>query len=179
MARYMKDRNGHPGSVINGQMEGLFFSGFRLPNGKLPGGSCFGDVRFSLSASILLNPYRHNLYFADFYCVHTKWHYCTVVVTVKGSPTDKTCLEKLKPLPWQSNGLLEIRHADGSCLSNGYVPPVDQLTHWINYALVVEIFFTESIHVSCGQFDTVHALKKGSSTIGGIPLNSACNVCNW
>lgn len=66
MLKYIKDENGQAACPINGALYGLFFSAKVLKTGELPPTSPFGDVRMRIPAEDLLNPLKHNMYFADF-----------------------------------------------------------------------------------------------------------------
>ena len=83
MEVYLKDNNGHPGSPINGSLNGLFFSAGRVPSNP----SLFGDKRFLVPVKLLLKEGNTNLYFADFYCNNSA-HYVTVVMTTPSTEAD-------------------------------------------------------------------------------------------
>lgn len=168
MQKYIKDDNGQPGNLINGKINGLFFSARLLTDLSLPQCSPFGNVRMVIDAFILLNPSRHNFYFADFYC-NKNIHYVTIVLCVIDSDTDRYCRERLIKLNPLSNPFVKL------------VPPMDQFGQWrfyVNYTVWVELYFTEDIQLNMGQFSAIMATGAGTSKIGGLPNNKQCTICN-
>ncbi|CAI2322552.1 unnamed protein product [Caenorhabditis sp. 36 PRJEB53466] len=168
MQKYIKDDNGQPGNLINGKINGLFFSARLLPDLTLPQFSPFGNVRMIINAFPLLNPERHNFYFADFYC-NKNIHYVTVVICVIDSDTDIYCRDRLIRLNPLSNPFVKL------------VPPPDRFGPWrfyVNYTLWVELYYTEDIQLNMGQFSAIMATGAGTSKIGGLPNNKACSLCN-
>ncbi|KFO53083.1 Phytanoyl-CoA hydroxylase-interacting protein, partial [Corvus brachyrhynchos] len=93
----------------------------------------YGRYRFQIPAQRLLNP-NTNLYFADFYCMYTAYHYVVLVLAPKGSSGDLFCRERLPQLDISSNkfltccveeGELVYRHAQDSIREVIYPEPVD------------------------------------------------------
>ncbi|KAJ3603986.1 hypothetical protein NHX12_028727 [Muraenolepis orangiensis] len=71
----LKDNSGSHGSPINGKLNGVFLScNTEFDTGLPPKDSPYGPLRFQLPAAHLLGP-NTNLYFADFYCMYTAYHY--------------------------------------------------------------------------------------------------------
>ncbi|CAB3408008.1 unnamed protein product [Caenorhabditis bovis] len=168
MAKYVKDENGQPGNLINGKLHGLFFSARLLKNLTLPPSSPFGNVRMCIDAFFLLNPKQHNFYFADFYC-NRDTHYATIVICIINSKTDRYCREKLIKLNPFRNSFVKL------------IPPTIQQPNWryfINYAIWVELYYTEDIEINIGQFTAILATGAGTSKIGGLPNNKQCTACN-
>ncbi|KAF1769406.1 hypothetical protein GCK72_001223 [Caenorhabditis remanei] len=168
MQKYIKDDNGQPGNLINGKINGLFFSARLLPDMTLPQCSPFGNVRMIINAFLILNPERHNFYFSDFYC-NKNIHYVTIVICVIDSETDRYCREKLVRINPLSNPFVKL------------IPPTDRFGQWrfyINYTLWVELYYTEDIQLDMGQFSAIMATGAGTSKIGGLPNNKHCNMCN-
>lgn len=122
-----------------------------------------------INCFVILNPERHNFYFADFYC-NKNIHYVTVVICLVNSETDLYCREKLVKLNPLSNPFVKL------------VPPVvDQFGQWrfyVNYTLWVELYYTEDIQLDMGQFSAIMATGAGTSRIGGLPNNKQCTMCN-
>ncbi|KAI0216721.1 Phytanoyl-CoA hydroxylase-interacting protein-like, partial [Lamellibrachia satsuma] len=128
MTVYTKDNNGDPKSIINGQIDGLFFATSVDPDtSQPPDWSFFGRKRISISAKTMLTR-DSNLYFADFYCNH-KEHYVTLVLTKPGSKTDRFCKNRLINL--------DIRENDFLYRSNKKV--------YVTSEVFVEVFYTEDI----------------------------------
>lgn len=164
MKTYSKDKNGHRGNLINGKINGLFFSG-RLIDWNLPKSSPFGDVRMDIDCISVLHPERHNLYFADFYC-NKEIHYVTVVVCITGTHADRYCRKNLIKLDTSTN--LFIRS----------VPNNHQCKFYINNNIWIEILYTEDINLNGNSFTSIRATGKGSSNTDGVPNNKSCTICN-
>lgn len=167
MYKYRKDQNGQPGNLINGKIQGLFFSARVMPDGSMPKWSYFGNVRMSIEASSLLDPRLHNFYFADFYC-NKDVHYATIVICVKDSETDEYCRDRLILLDPFSNAFIKLER-----LKHG-----GKWKYYINRSLIVELFYTENLSLSMGYFSTVFPAGAGTSRINGLPNNKACRACN-
>ncbi|CAD6184488.1 unnamed protein product [Caenorhabditis auriculariae] len=168
MHKYIKDDNGQPGNLINGLINGLFFSARLLPDGSMPVASPFGNVRMSVNAVLLLDPNKYHFYFSDFYCNYMT-HYVTVVICLKGSDTDKYCYSKLLRLNPEDNPFLQVVAS-----SHPYYPP----RFFVNSSVWVEIYYTEDIPLNWGSFDAIDTKGAGTSKIGGLPNNKACTKCN-
>ncbi|KAI0230938.1 hypothetical protein LSAT2_018691 [Lamellibrachia satsuma] len=164
MKVYMKDNNGDPASIINGQINGLFFATSVDPRtGGPPNVSHFGSRRISIPATAMLTK-DSNLYFADFYCNH-KAHYVTVVLTTPGSETDRFCEKKLIKL--------DIKHNDFLWRSSHV---------FVTGKVWVEVLYTEDVDLSRPDATFSIVYSKGTSTPGGLPKNPsdialACVVC--
>ena len=159
MTVYVKDNNGDPASIINGQINGLFFST------KNPGNiSHFGDQRVTIPAEAMLTA-DSNLYFADFYCFKQA-HYVTVVLTRPGSDTDRFCESNLIKLDITCNEFLERSCRSWECVVR------------VSHKVWVEVLYTEDVDLSRPEctFSTVRST--GTSTPGGLPKNPKCQVCN-
>jgi len=161
MKVYMKDNNGDPKSLINGQIKGLFFATSVDPiTGGPPNVSHFGSRRICIPAAAMLTE-DSNLYFADFYCNH-KAHYVTVVLTKPYSETDMFCRSKLIKLDLTNNDFLKRMFGMVFVTNNVWV----------------EVLYTEDVDLSRPDctFSTVYS--RGTSTPGGLPKNPRCTVCN-
>ncbi|XP_052088890.1 uncharacterized protein LOC127725730 isoform X4 [Mytilus californianus] len=173
MKPYKKDLNGDPCSVINGRLDGLFFSTtvdfqtnqpFRY--------SPFGPLRLHITASFLFIP-NLNLYFADFYC-HYKVHYVTVILTRKDSLADNFCKERLKELDIQNNPFIYLKTS--KTLNNILVRHGNGMR--------IEVLYTEDLNIheiiqnQQGHFERVPVIGRGESRPNGIPKNKNCTICN-
>lgn len=167
MEKYLKDNNGQAASSINGAISGLFFSARLSPDGSLPTHSPFGNIRMRIPSFHLLDPARINMYFSDFYCNYIT-HYVTVVICEKRSDTDMFCMQRLIKLAPDSNPFLKIVMR----------PPLFEPEFWVNKNVWVEIYYTENVPLSWGQFDTIIATGAGTSRVGGLPHNKQCQLCN-
>ena len=171
MRKYIKDNNGDQASLINGQIEGLFFGTSVDQTTQLPPNwSHFGPKRLNVPAHLLITP-RVKLYFADFYC-NKKAHYVTLVLCHPGSNTHKFCAGRLYELDKYTNPFLRLS-SDGNMGS----PPRVVVTQKI----WVEVLYTEDIHIpslleSGAAFTLVDST--GTSRPEGIPKNPNCATCN-
>ena len=166
MTVYIKDDNGDPASIINGQIDGLFFA-TRNPQNS----SHFGDTRVTIPAEEMLTTDKH-IYFADFYCkiqtsyyTHTgnhKPHYVTVVMTKPGSDTDRFCESNLIKLDITDNPILKRNH--------------DEVT--VTSGVWVEVLYTEDVDLSRPECTFTKVQSTGSSRPGGIPKDPLCRKCN-
>ena len=160
MAPYLKDNNGDPASIINGQIKGLFFATSVDPQtGQPPHWSFFGPKRVSIPATAMLTT-NSNLYFADFYC-NDKAHYVTVVLTRPGSKTDRFCEKNLIKLDTDDNDFL-WRNNHVYCSSRVWV----------------EVLYTENVQLSSPLCSFSEVEGRGTSRPGGLPKNPSCGKCN-
>lgn len=176
MKPYRKDHNGDPCSVINGRIDGLFFStAVEFETMKPFPNSLYGPVRLHIDASVLFTT-NCNLYFADFYC-HYNVHYVTVVLTPKRSPVDEFCRERLIQLDIFDNPFLILKEISGDY--DYYEVMVFSAS-----GFRVEVFYTEPINVNLilrkkhGFFSRVPTVGRGESIRTGIPKNNNCKICN-
>ena len=172
MEPYLKDQNGDQGSVINGKINGLFFSTKVDPDTGLPPAvSPFGNTRLNIPVDRLMHTHCR-IYFADFYCNYNV-HYVTLVITERGSETDMFC----------QDNLINI----GMFLPNNpflFYDSSDDLFYCCT-KLWVEVLYTEAIDISRELaedrrvfFSPVQIRGKGSSTPLGLPKNDKCCTCN-
>ncbi|XP_076077463.1 phytanoyl-CoA hydroxylase-interacting protein-like [Mytilus galloprovincialis] len=174
MKPYTKDNNGDPCSVINGHIDGLFFStAVDFQTMKPLPESLYGPVRLHIDASTLFTP-NFNLYFADFYC-HYRVHYVTVVLTPKRSPTDKFCEGRLLKLDIRQNPFIYLSETKEDFY---------EVIVYLSNGLRVEVFYTEAVNISRiienqqGHFERVPIIGRGESRPTGIPKNNLCKICN-
>ncbi|XP_067676552.1 phytanoyl-CoA hydroxylase-interacting protein-like [Haliotis asinina] len=170
MAKYIKDRNGDAHSPINNNIDGLFFSvSLDRRTGMIPISSYYGNRRLDVPVEALFTQ-NTNIYFTDFYCTY-KAHYVTVVMTRKGSDTDRFCEATLLQLDPYDNPFL---YREG-------------LTVHTTRALHVEVFYTEDVNITALQeqygtdrvsFTNTLALGNRQSTKHGLPKNRRCVFCN-
>ena len=164
MTVYIKDNNGDRASIINGQINGLFFA-----TSSPPYTSHFGDRRVTIPAEEMLTTDKH-IYFADFYCkIQTSYctgnhkpHYVTVVMTKPGSDTDRFCESNLIKLDITDNPFLK-RNPDQVTVTSGV---------W------VEVFYTEDVDLSRPECEFTTVPSTGTSRPGGIPKDPFCPKCN-
>ncbi|CAC5360287.1 unnamed protein product [Mytilus coruscus] len=173
MRPYKKDQNGDPCSVINGRLNGLFFStDIDFQKSQPFRSSPFGPLRLHVTASFLFIS-NLNLYFADFYC-HYKVHYVTVILAKRDSSADNFCKRRLKKLDIHNNPFV--------CLNTP--KPVNNILVCHGNGLRIEVLYTEAlnihdiIHKQQGHFKWVPVIGRGESRPNGIPKNENCKICN-
>ncbi|XP_021365836.1 mucin-17-like [Mizuhopecten yessoensis] len=169
MHKYDKNWGGDQASTLNKQVQGLFFSTTvnqvtRLP----PDFSYFGPVRLHVPTYFLLNN-NMNMYFSDFYC-HYYNHKVQLVLTVKGSPTDHFCRQRLVLVDQTNNPFL---------MRCGFTEIVR-----VTMNVTVEVFYTGDLPVadllwfSNVFFTTTKQKGNALSMVKGIPKNRDGGVCN-
>lgn len=169
----LKDNNGDRYSIVNENIEGIFFSALLLPSTlKPPKTSIFGTRRLYVRSTLLLNE-NVKMYFADFYCYNNVVHYVTIVLTKPGSESDQFCDKNLVQLNAYSNPFLQLTTLDG----------VQKVLVTLN--AVIEIFYTEPIDLmamsllpGATMYSDVQLAGRGSSVEGGIPKKDDCDLCN-
>ena len=174
MEVYDKDPSGDPKSPINGRIQGLFFMASVEPgtDGEPMRRSQFGRTRLLVPVDVLVQ-IAGNLYFADFYCMLSKQHFVTLVLTTPGSEADRYCEGHLPKLDITHNPFFFF-----DLVANSYKVSARKL-------LSVEILFTENIDVRTLVSNkgaqirhNIPIFGKGSSTKGGRPKDPDCTLCN-
>lgn len=175
MKPYVKDENGDRSSIINRNIEGLFFNVNLDRKLSPPPMSYFGRRRAFIRSDNLFHS-NSKLYFADFYC-HYEKHYVTLVITEKDSRSDSFCTDRLLSLDIFDNPFLKLL----------VVPISEQLKVYtvLSKSVHVEVLYTESVdlmHIQQKQngflFKDVGVLGRGASKPSGIPKNEKCQICN-
>uniref|UniRef100_A0A4W4FMC8 Phytanoyl-CoA hydroxylase-interacting protein n=3 Tax=Electrophorus electricus TaxID=8005 RepID=A0A4W4FMC8_ELEEL len=162
----LKDNSGSHGSPINGKLCGVFLScNTEFDTGLPPNDSPYGPLRFQLSAGHLLNP-DTRLYFADFYCMYTAYHYVVLVLAPAGSEGDRFCSGRLPLLDLAANHFLT------------YVPGEEpKFCHASD--VILEILYTEPLALDLGtmaQISGHHQLT--SLSTANAKKDPSCKVCN-
>lgn len=169
----LKDNNGDRYSILNSNIEGIFFSALLLPSTlRPPDTSIFGTRRCYIRSTMMLNS-DTNMYFADFYCYNNVVHYVTIVLTRPGSEPDQFCNDNLVKIDIYSNPFLQLATFDG----------VQKVLVTLN--VVIEVFYTEPIDLmalsmlpGAALFEDVKVIGRGSSVEGGLPKKEDCDLCN-
>ena len=166
----LKDNSGSHGSPINGKLQGVFLScNTEFDTGLSPSDSPYGPLRFQISAGHLLNP-NTCLYFADFYCMYTAYHYVVLVLAPAGSEGDRFCRGCLPLLDLSGNPFLT------------YTPPQqpgEEPVFCHASDVILEVLFTEPLHLeqgAVGQISGRHQLM--SLTTANAKKDPSCKVCN-
>ncbi|KAG7480682.1 hypothetical protein MATL_G00058850 [Megalops atlanticus] len=166
----LKDNSGSHGSPINGTLQGIFFScNTEFDTGLPPNDSPYGPLRFQIPAGYLLNP-STCLYFADFYCMYTAYHYVILVLAPAGSEGDNFCRSRLPQLDLTDNPFLT------------YSPPQregEEPVFCHTRDVILEVLFTEPVHLGQGTLVEIsghHQLM--SQSTANAKKDPSCKVCN-
>ncbi|KAG7331994.1 hypothetical protein KOW79_003828 [Hemibagrus wyckioides] len=162
----LKDNSGSHGSPINGKLCGVFLScNTEFDTGLPPKDSPYGPLRFQISAALLLKPETH-LYFADFYCMYTAYHYVVLVLAPVGSEGDHFCDGRLPLLDLTSNPFLT------------YVPG-DEPTFCHASDVIVEVLYTEALPLDLGTVAQISGHHQVMSlSTANAKKDPSCKVCN-
>lgn len=166
----LKDCSGSHGSPINSKLQGVFFScNTEFDTGLPPRDSPYGPLRFQIPAGRLLNP-SISLYFADFYCMYTAYHYVVLVLAPVGSEGDAFCRTRLPMLDLASNPFLTY----GEPPRPGEEPVYSHASD-----VILEVLFTDPVHLDQGSVEQIsghHQLM--SLTTANAKKDPSCKVCN-
>ncbi|MBN3297051.1 phytanoyl-CoA hydroxylase-interacting protein [Amia ocellicauda] len=165
----LKDSSGSHGSPINGALRGLFFScNTEFDTGLPPNDSPYGPVRFQVPAGLLLNP-ATRLYFADFYCMYTSYHYVVLVLAPRGSEGDIFCQGRLPELDTANNPFLMFH------------PPQQEggeAAYWHAHDVILEVLYTEPVALDQGILGEISGHQLMSQTTADAKKDPSCKLCN-
>ena len=167
-----KDGSGDPRNPINGKLDGVFFTASikKGSNCEPLKRSPYGSSRFQVPLEYLIDSDCYNLYFADFYCAGTDYHYVVLVVAEVDSKADDFCGDNLPLLEWDDNEFL-------TCVGD---EDYFQVTN--SKSCIIELFYAKVVNMK-------RALKMGGAfvrdDISSFPRrqelhkNLNCSVCNF
>ncbi|NXM36353.1 PHYIP protein, partial [Oxyruncus cristatus] len=157
----LKDNSGSHGSPTSGMLHGIFFScNTEFNTGQPPQDSPYGRYRFQIPAQRLFNP-NTNLYFADFYCMYTAYHY-----VVLGSSGDLFCRERLPQLDISSNKFLTC------CVEEG------ELVYRHAQDSILEVIYTEPVDLALGVLGEISGHQLMSLSTANAKKDPSCKTCN-
>uniref|UniRef100_A0A8C5MJ21 Phytanoyl-CoA 2-hydroxylase interacting protein like n=1 Tax=Leptobrachium leishanense TaxID=445787 RepID=A0A8C5MJ21_9ANUR len=162
----LKDNSGSHGSPISAKLEGVFFScNTEFNTGKPPQDSPYGRYRVEIPAEKLFNP-NTNLYFGDFYCMYTAYHYVILVIAPMGSPGDEFCKQRLQQLSLHDNKFLTCTEDE-----NGLV---------FHHAqdVILEVIFTDPVDLSMGTVAEIIGHQLMSLSTANAKKDPSCKTCN-
>ncbi|KAM6956735.1 phytanoyl-CoA hydroxylase-interacting protein-like [Aplochiton taeniatus] len=173
----IKDNSGSHGSPISGKLEGLYFScNTEFNTGKPPQDSPYGRQRFQVDAGVLFNP-RTNLYFGDFYCMYTAYHYVILVLAPQGSPGDHFCKARLPVLDIADNRFLTCTRAGaGPGEEGGGGDGVLVFRHAQD--VILEVIYTEPLELALGAESEISGHQLMSMSTFNAKKDPSCKVCN-
>lgn len=162
----VKDNSGSHGSPISGKLEGIFFScSTEFNTGKPPQDSPYGRYRFEIAAEKLFNP-NTNLYFRDFYCIYTAYHYVILVIAPVGSLGDEFCKQRLPQLNSQDNKFLTCREEDG------------MLVYHHAQDVILEVLYTDPVDPSLGTMAEITGHQLMGLSTADAKKDPRCKTCN-
>lgn len=165
----VKDNSGSHGSPISGKLEGIFFScNTEFNTGKPPQDSPYGRYRHEVAADVLFNP-NTNLYFGDFYCMYTAYHYVILVLAPKGSRGDDFCKERLPALDLANNRFLTCKRAEegGGRLAFHHAQDV-----------ILEVIYTDPVDLASGTVAEISGHQLMSLSTVNAKKDPSCKTCN-
>ncbi|XP_038591604.1 phytanoyl-CoA hydroxylase-interacting protein-like [Micropterus salmoides] len=163
----VKDNSGSHGSPISGKLEGLFFScNTEFNTGNPPQDSPYGPYRFQIRADILFNQ-NTNIYFGDFYCMYTSYHYVILVLAPDGSKGDAFCKGRLPALDRSNNRFLSCTEEDDGSLSFRHAQDV-----------ILEVIYTEPVDLSSGTVTQISGHQLMSQSTVNAKKDPSCKICN-
>lgn len=163
----VKDNSGSHGSPISGKLEGIFFScNTEFNTGKPPQDSPYGPYRFQIQADVLFNK-TTNIYFGDFYCMYTSYHYVILVVAPDGSKGDAFCKGRLPALDRSSNCFLTCTEEEDGSLSFHHAQDV-----------ILEVIYTEPVDLRLGMVSQISGHQLMSLSTANAKKDPSCKICN-
>lgn len=165
----LKDISGSHGSPINGKLQGVFFScNTEFDTGLPPRDSPYGPLRFQIPAGHLLNP-NISLYFADFYCMYTAYHFVILVLAPKGSAGDDFCKQRLPALDIADNRFLTCKQGEAG--DGGLV---------FHHAqdVILEVIYTEPVDLASGTVAEISGHQLMSMSTVNAKKDPSCKTCN-
>ncbi|XP_078421835.1 phytanoyl-CoA hydroxylase-interacting protein-like [Cetorhinus maximus] len=167
MQPYLKDSSGSHGSPVNGTLHGIFFScNTEFNTGEPQMDSPYGRLRFRVDAEQLFNP-GTNLYFADFYCMYTAYHYVILVLAPKGTAGDLFCRERLPLLDSAHNPFL-------TCTQD----PEGRLVFHHAQDLILELIYTQPLSLALGTLGEIGGHQLMSLSTADAKKDPSCKTCN-
>ncbi|OCT69867.1 hypothetical protein XELAEV_18036792mg [Xenopus laevis] len=161
-----KDNSGSHGSPISAKLEGIFFScNTEFNTGKPQQDSPYGRYRVEIPAEKLFNP-NTNLYFGDFYCMYTAYHYVILVIAPMGSPGDEFCKQRLPQLSLSDNKFL-------TCTQEH-----DGLVFHQAQDVILEVIYTDPVDLSWGNVAEIIGHQLMSLSTADAKKDPSCKTCN-
>ncbi|KAJ8284819.1 hypothetical protein COCON_G00036690 [Conger conger] len=167
MVPSVKDNSGSHGSPISGKLEGIFFScNTEFNTGKPAQDSPYGRYRFQIAAETLFNP-KTNLYFGDFYCMYTAYHYVILVLAPAGSPGDDFCKQRLPALDLADNRFLTCAVEEDGRLAFHHAQDV-----------ILEVIYTDPVDLGLGTVAEISGHQLMSLSTVNAKKDPSCKTCN-
>ncbi|KAJ8388229.1 hypothetical protein AAFF_G00136000 [Aldrovandia affinis] len=163
----VKDNSGSHGSPISGKLEGVVFScNTEFNTGKPAQDSPYGRFRFEIDAAALFNP-KTSLYFGDFYCMYTAYHYVILVLAPQGSPGDDFCKQRLPALDVADNRFLTCAEGEDGGLVFHHAQDV-----------ILEVIYTDPVDLALGSLAEISGHQLMSLSTVNAKKDPSCKTCN-
>ena len=173
----LKDNSGSHGSPINGKLSGVFLScNTEFDTGLPPKDSPYGSLRFQVPAGSLLDA-NTSLYFADFYCMYTAYHYVVLVLAPQGSAGDDFCKQRLPALDIADNRFLTCTRAEeegGGGTGGEGAGLVFRHAQDVN----LEVIYTEPLELARGTVAEISGHQLMSMSTLNAKKDPSCKTCN-
>ncbi|XP_061421349.1 phytanoyl-CoA hydroxylase-interacting protein-like isoform X1 [Lethenteron reissneri] len=178
MPTSVKDNSGSHGSPISGKLHGVFMScNTEFNTGQPPTDSPYGRYRFEVTAAELFSP-STNLYFADFYCMYTAYHYVVLVLAPEGSEGDLFCRERLPLLDPATNRFLTRSVAP--CAAEGADGDAGDGEAVYHHAqdVILEVIYAEPLDIARGKLGQIKGHQLMSLSTANAKKDPSCKICN-
>lgn len=169
MQPYLKDQGNDPFNPTNVRLGGLFFTAEGGYSESYQKPSYFGDTRFVIPVGNIMND--ANVYFADFYCLQSEYHYVNLVVCEPLTRADAFCREKLMNISKEENPFLfKLANGEYQVIQYEYL----NVEIFVTWPIDMKKELKRGAYIKYG----VERAGMGSSKKGGLPKNSSCSLCN-
>lgn len=119
-----------------------------------------------VGAEALFN-HSTNIYFADFYCMYTSYHYVILVLAPDGSKGDLFCKGRLPALSRSDNRFLTCgKDADGT------------LSFLHAQDVILEVIYTEPVELSSGTVTQIGGRQLTGQSTANAKKDPSCKICN-
>lgn len=108
-----------------------------------------------------------NIYFGDFYCMYTSYHYVILVLTPNGSKGDLFCRGRLPVLERTDNPFLTYTEEVDGSLSFHHAQDV-----------IPEVIYTEPVELSSGTVTQISGHQLMSQSTVNAKKDPSCKICN-
>uniref|UniRef100_A0A8D0CQA7 Fibronectin type-III domain-containing protein n=1 Tax=Sander lucioperca TaxID=283035 RepID=A0A8D0CQA7_SANLU len=126
----------------------------------------FAFVSAQIQADVLFNQ-NTNVYFGDFYCMYTSYHYVILVLAPAGSDGDAFCSGRLPALDRANNFFLRCSEESDGSLSFRHAQDV-----------ILEVIYTEPVDLSLGTVEKISGQQLLSQSTVNAKKDPSCKICN-
>lgn len=107
------------------------------------------------------------MYFGDFYCMYTSYHYVILVLAPDGSKGDAFCKGRLPALDRSDNRFLACTEEEDGSLSFRHAQDVN-----------LEVMYTEPVDLRLGAVSQISGHQLMSLSTANAKKDPSCKVCN-